>query len=77
MKTNKSRQVVMDKDEYVVNALSLGIAVQILADKSNFSIQQWMNFLGNKAEEQLQEIKRKRPEEIDQMVEMYVNASKL
>ncbi len=68
-------KIVMDKDEYVVNTLLTGIAVQILVDRSKFSMEQWMEFLSNKADEQLEEIKRTRPEQIDQMIEMYVNAS--
>ncbi len=70
-------KIVMNKDEYVVNTLLTGIAVQILVDKSKHSMEEWMKFLSNKANEQLEEIKRTEPEQIDQMIKVYSNASNL
>jgi hypothetical protein len=71
----QNNKVVIDKEEYFVNNLALGLAIQILALKSPFDAEHWAAYLTCEAEKQLQEIKLNHPEQIDQAIEAYVSAS--
>ncbi|MDJ0800518.1 MAG: hypothetical protein QNJ51_27535 [Calothrix sp. MO_167.B12] len=72
----KGDKIVMDKDEYVVNFLAMGLAMNILKSesKSGITANQWSEFLGYKSRQHLEILKRERPQEIERMIQISVTS---
>ncbi|MDJ0737654.1 MAG: hypothetical protein QNJ47_26965 [Nostocaceae cyanobacterium] len=66
-------KVIVNKKELVANILSFGYAVEILANSSGFSSEQWMLFFIEKVDEQLADIEKNRPEQIDIIIKEFAN----
>lgn len=63
-----SEIINLQKNEYVVNILSMGIALQMLAAKSGMSIEEWSQYISEKATEQYEQLPS---EQIEQMIAVY------
>ncbi len=69
----KGNQVVMNKEEFVMILLFQEMAVGSIAAASGLSRKQFVPNMRLEVKSQLTKIKRTRPEQIDQMIEAYVN----
>lgn len=67
----ENEKVEIDKDSLSVISITTIIAVQKIAQLTGESMEYWMHSLTNFAEKQLQEIKRTRPEQIDEIIEKH------
>ncbi|MEH2072321.1 MAG: hypothetical protein V7K47_29920 [Nostoc sp.] len=56
------------RDEYVINVLATGIAIQFLSQKTGIPIQSWSQYLSEKATEQYEQLSAK---QIQQVIDMY------
>ncbi len=62
-------KVVIDKEEFLATCLSLGLAINILEDNSIFSTEEWRKMLAKKGSQQLKNIKKNSPQDIDRMLD--------
>ncbi len=69
----KGNQVVMNKEEFVMILLFQEMAIGSIAAVSGLSRKQFVPNMRLEVKSQLTKIKRTRPEQIDQMIEAYVN----
>lgn len=60
--------ITLFKNEYVVNILAMGIAVQILSQKTGIPIEMWMEHLAEKASDQYEKLSS---EQIQQTIDLY------
>lgn len=65
----------MSKEEWMVNILNNGVAVQMLEKYTNQSKEWWMDRLGEIANEQFQNVLEDTPELIEQTIKLYADAS--
>ncbi len=65
--------IVLSRDEYVVNILAMGIAVQMLSQKTGIPIEMWSQHLSEKATEQYEQLSA---EQIQQVIDIYEVARK-
>lgn len=65
-------KVVMDKELFLINCLATGLACQCLAEISNRKLNNWMEYLTQKAEEQYDQMSR---EQRENMINAYMLAS--
>jgi hypothetical protein len=63
-----SETISLQKDEYIINILAMGIAVQMLAANSGISMEAWSEHLTDKATEQYEKLSS---EQIGQMIAVY------
>lgn len=63
-----SEIISLQRDEYIVNLLAMGIALQILADTSDVSLEDWSQHISERATEQYEQLSR---EQIEQMIAVY------
>lgn len=68
-------EIVMSKEEWVANILNNGVAVQMLEKYTDKTKEWWMDKLGDIANQQLEILKEDRPEQIEQMINIYAEAS--
>ncbi|MEH2071629.1 MAG: hypothetical protein V7K47_26325 [Nostoc sp.] len=52
------------RDEYVINVLATGIAIQILSQKTGISIQSWSQHLSKKAAERYEQLSAKQIQQV-------------
>lgn len=60
--------VVISKDEYVVNILAMGIAVQMLSQKTGIPMEVLSQQLSDQANKQFEQLSS---EQIQQMIDLY------
>ena len=60
--------VVLGRDEYVVSILATGIALQVLAEKTGIALEDWTQYVSNKATEQFESLSEV---QIQQMLDVY------
>lgn len=68
----QGENVVMDKEEFLVNSLLSGIACQLLAQLSNRELSDWMEYLSDKANEQYEQMT---PKQREDMINAYIQIS--
>ncbi|MBD2609600.1 hypothetical protein H6G81_35200 [Scytonema hofmannii FACHB-248] len=64
--------VLMDKEEFLTNSLLSGIACQLLAQMTNRELNDWMEYLSDRASEQF---KKMTPKQREEMINSYVQIS--
>jgi hypothetical protein len=65
-------EIVMDKEEFLTNSLLTGIACQLIAHNSSQTLDYWMQYLSDRADEQF---KQMTPKQRENMVNAYVQIS--
>ncbi|GAX41548.1 hypothetical protein NIES4075_25210 [Tolypothrix sp. NIES-4075] len=68
----QNNQIVMDKEEFLTNSLLAGIACQLLAQTSQLEINEWMQYLSDKADEQYKQMS---PKQREDMINAYLQIS--
>ncbi len=69
----QGNEIVMDREEFLVNTLAAGIACQLLAQTSQLEVSGWMEYLSDKAHEQFYEMT---PKQRDEMINSWLEISK-
>jgi len=65
-------EIVMDKTEFLTNTLLAGIPCQLLAESSRRDLNEWMEYLSDRANEQYEQMTPKRRED---MINAYIQIS--
>ncbi|GAX46278.1 hypothetical protein NIES4075_72990 [Tolypothrix sp. NIES-4075] len=68
----ENSEIVMDKEEFLINTLLTGIACQLIATNSSQTLDYWMQYLSDKADEQF---KQMTPKQREDMINAYVRMS--
>lgn len=71
--STSNNSVVIARDEYVANILATGIALQVLAQKTGISLEDWTQYVSEKATEQFENLSEA---QIQQIVDVYEAARK-
>ncbi|MGI2904903.1 hypothetical protein [Tolypothrix sp. VBCCA 56010] len=69
----KNNEIVMGKSEFLTNSLLAGIACQILAQTSQLEINEWMEYLSDRADEQY---RLRTPKQREDMINACLQISK-
>ncbi len=64
----ENNKVVQDKEEYLINSLFMGLAVQYLVELSNKTFEEWKDILSIEAEKQLETVKAESSEALDDII---------
>lgn len=65
-------EIVMDKEEFLINSLLTGIACQLIANNSSQTLDYWMQYLSDRADEQF---KQMTPSQREDMINAYAQIS--
>lgn len=68
----QGENILMDKEEFLINSLLSGIACQILAQTSKLNTSEWMEYLFDTADKQF---KQMTPKQREEMIMAYIEIS--